>query len=117
MAELTRQPVDRYGIDAAIFFSDIVVPAAAVGFGVDIAPGHRAGGGRAVPLEDRPRTACAPSIPSTTRPTSSRRCRLLVDQLDVPLIGFAGGPFTVASYLVEGGPSKNFARVKSLMHG
>ena len=69
-------------------------------------PGHRAGGGRPVPLARRTCSACAPSSRRPTRPTSSRRCGSWPEQLEVPLIGFAGGPFTVASYLVEGGPSR-----------
>ena len=114
VAELTRQPVDRYGTDAAIFFSDIVVPAAAVGFGVDVAPGTG-------PVVSEPfRSAddlrrLRPLEPEQDTPYVVEAVRLLADTLDVPLIGFAGGPFTVASYLVEGGPSKNFTRVKSLM--
>ncbi len=114
MAELTRQPVDRYGVDAAIFFSDIMVPAAAVGFGVDITPGT----GPVVAEPIRSRTDLArlrPLDPEHDTPYVIEAVAALVDQLDVPLIGFAGGPFTVASYLVEGGPSKDYARVKSLM--
>ena len=116
VAELTRQPVDRYGTDAAIFFSDIVVPAAAVGFGVDIAPGTG-------PVVSEPfRSArdlerLRPLEPEVDTPYVIEAVRILSGTLDVPLIGFAGGPFTVASYLVEGGPSKNFTRVKALMHG
>src|SRR5271165_5836208 len=116
VAELTRQPVDRYGTDAAIFFSDIVVPAAAVGFGVDIAPGT--GPVVAEPFrskEDLQRLR--PLEPALDTPYVIEAVELASSALDVPLIGFAGGPFTVASYLVEGGPSKNFARVKALMHG
>jgi uroporphyrinogen decarboxylase len=115
VAELTRQPVDRYGTDAAIFFSDIVVPAAAVGFGVDIAPGTG-------PVVSEPfRTAAdldrlRPLEPEIDTPYVIEAVELLSQSLDVPLIGFAGGPFTVASYLVEGGPSKNFTKVKALMH-
>ena len=115
VAELTRQPVDRYGTDAAIFFSDIVVPAAAVGFGVDVAPGTG-------PVVTEPFRSAAdlarlrPLEPEIDTPHVIEAVRLLRDTLEVPLIGFAGGPFTVASYLVEGGPSKNFARVKALMH-
>jgi uroporphyrinogen decarboxylase len=115
VAELTCQPVDRYGTDAAIFFSDIVVPAAAVGFGVDITPGT----GPVVP--DPFRSAAdlerlRPLEPDVDTPYVVEAVKILASTLDVPLIGFAGGPFTVASYLVEGGPSKNFTRVKSLMH-
>jgi len=115
VAELTRQPVDRYGTDAAIFFSDIVVPAAAVGFGVDVAPGTG-------PVVAEPFRSAAdlqrlrPLEPELDTPYVIEAVRILSDTLTVPLIGFAGGPFTVASYLVEGGPSKNFTRVKALMH-
>ena len=115
VAELTCQPVDRYGTDAAIFFSDIVVPAAAVGFGVDVAPGTG-------PVVSEPFRSAGdldrlrPLEPEVDTPYVIEAVELLASTLDVPLIGFAGGPFTVASYLVEGGPSKNFTRVKSLMH-
>jgi uroporphyrinogen decarboxylase len=115
VAQLTRQPVDRYGTDAAIFFSDIVVPAAAVGFGVDIAPGTG-------PVVSEPFRSAAdlarlrPLEPELDTPYVVEAVRLLAQSLSVPLIGFAGGPFTVAAYLIEGGPSKNFTRVKSLMH-
>jgi uroporphyrinogen decarboxylase len=116
VAELTRQPVDRYGTDAAIFFSDIVVPAAAVGFGVDVAPGT----GPVVAEPFRARSdlqRLRPLEPEVDTPYVIEAVRLLADTLQVPLIGFAGGPFTVASYLVEGGPSRNFTRIKGLMHG
>jgi uroporphyrinogen decarboxylase len=115
VATLTRQPVDRYGTDAAIFFSDIVVPAAAVGFGVDVAPGT--GPVVAEPFgrkEDLLRLR--PLEPELDTPYVIEAVGILAGELKVPLIGFAGGPFTVASYLVEGGPSKNFAKVKALMH-
>ena len=116
VAELTCQPVDRYGTDAAIFFSDIVVPAAAIGFGVDVAPGTG-------PVVERPFRSkedlqrLRPLEPEVDTPYVLEAVRLLAADLTVPLIGFAGGPFTVASYLVEGGPSRNFTRIKSLMHG
>ncbi len=116
VATLTRQPVDRYGTDAAIFFSDIVVPAAAIGFGVDVAPGT--GPVVAEPFrrkEDLNRLR--PLEPELDTPYVIDAVGILAGELKVPLIGFAGGPFTVASYLVEGGPSKNFTKVKALMHG
>jgi uroporphyrinogen decarboxylase len=113
-AELTLQPVRRYGVDAAILFSDIVVPVASIGFGVDVVPGvgpvvdspfsGRADLGRLRPLE-----------PEKDIPYVLDAVRLVVQELDVPLIGFAGGPFTVASYLIEGGPSRTYARTKTLM--
>ena len=116
VAELTRQPVDRYGTDAAVFFSDIVVPVAAIGFGVDIAPST--GPVVAEPLrtkEDLQRLR--PLEPEIDTPYVIEAVEILAGDLAVPLIGFAGAPFTIASYLVEGGPSKNFTKVKALMHG
>jgi uroporphyrinogen decarboxylase len=116
VAELTRQPVDRYGTDAAILFSDIVVPVAAIGFGVDVVPGT--GPVVSHPFrrkEDLQRLR--PLDPESDTGYVLDAVRLVVEQLEVPLIGFAGGPFTVASYLVEGGPSRTFTKVKALMHG
>jgi uroporphyrinogen decarboxylase len=114
VAELTRQPVDRYRTDAAIFFSDIMVPPAAIGFGVDIAPGT----GPVVSEPFRSRTDLGrlrPLEPEIDTPYVIEAIEALAGDLEVPLIGFAGGPFTVASYLVEGGPSREYAVVKSLM--
>jgi uroporphyrinogen decarboxylase len=113
-AELTRQPVDRYGTDAAILFSDIVVPVAAIGFGVDVAAGTG-------PVVERPFRSkedlqrLRPFEPEVDAPYVAEAVAQVVAELSVPLIGFAGGPFTVASYLVEGGPSRTYAAVKSLM--
>ena len=113
-AEITLQPVRRYGVDAAILFSDIVVPAHAVGFGVEIVPGTG-------PVVARPFAArrdldrLRPLDPGADTPYVIETVRRAVDALDVPLIGFAGAPFTVASYLVEGGPSRNQERTKALM--
>ena len=118
-AELTLQPVRRYGVDAAILFSDIVVPLHAIGFGVDIEQGR--GPVVAQPFRgeadlDRLR----PFEPDSDAPYVGEAARLVAKELagtGVALIGFAGAPFTVASYAVEGGPSRTFARVKALMHG
>jgi len=115
--ELTLQPIRRYGVDAAILFSDIVVPVHAVGFGVDIVPGKG-------PSVENPLRSSAdlarlrPFDPEADVPYVLEAVRMLARELppDIPLIGFAGAPFTVASYLVEGGPSRDFARVKELMH-
>ncbi len=116
VVELTRQPVDRYGTDAAILFSDIVVPVAAVGFGVDVAPGT--GPVVAEPFRSaRDLDRLRPFEPEVDAPWVAEAVAALSTCLTVPLIGFAGAPFTVASYLVEGGPSKSFATVKALMHG
>ncbi|MGH9178780.1 MAG: uroporphyrinogen decarboxylase [Acidimicrobiales bacterium] len=114
-AEITLQPVLRYGVDAAILYSDIVVPVAAVGFGVDVAPGV----GPVVPEPFRSKEDLArlrPLDPEADIPYVLEAVRLAVAELDVPLIGFAGAPFTVASYLIEGGPSRTYARTKSLLH-
>jgi uroporphyrinogen decarboxylase len=115
-AEITLQPVRRHGVDAAILFSDIVVPVHAIGFGVDVVPGRG-------PVVAEPFRSAAdlarlrPLEPSADIPYVTDAVRILVGELgQIPLIGFAGAPFTVASYLVEGGPSRNFTGVKSLMH-
>jgi uroporphyrinogen decarboxylase len=115
--EITLQPVRRYGVDAAILYSDIVVPVAALGFGVEI----RAGVG---PVVERPFRDEAdldrlrPLDPEADCPYVQQTVRNLVGELgDVPLIGFAGAPFTVASYLVEGGPSRTHGVTKALMLG
>jgi uroporphyrinogen decarboxylase len=107
-AELTLQPVLRYGVDAAVLFSDIVVPL--VGFGVDVAPGT----GPVVekPFRDAGDLDRLRPVPT---PYVAETVRLLAAELAVPLIGFAGGPFTLASYLVEGGPSSNYGLTKALM--
>ena len=116
-AELTLQPVRRYGVDAAILFSDIVVPIHAIGFGVEVKPGR--GPVVAEPFSSKEDLGrLRPFVPEEDAPYVGEAAALVARELgpDVPLIGFAGAPFTVASYLVEGGPSRTFARVKSLMH-
>lgn len=115
-AEITLQPVRRYGVDAAILYSDIVVPVHAIGFGVDIAPGI--GPVVAEPFRSSADLArVRPLDPELDTPWVLETVRILVSELAVPLIGFAGAPFTVASYLIEGGPSRTHARTKALMHG
>ena len=115
-AEITLQPVRRLGVDAAILFSDIVTPLAAIGIDVEIKPG--VGPVFAEPFrsaDDLQRLR--PLVPAEDMPYVIDAVHALVDELRVPLIGFAGAPFTVASYLVEGGPSRDYIRTKSLMHG
>ena len=118
-AELTLQPVRRYGVDAAILFSDIVVPLHAIGFGVEVEPGR--GPVVAEPFRsDADLARLRPFEPETDAPYVAEAARLVARELagsGVALIGFAGAPFTVASYVVEGGPSRTFAKVKALMHG
>ncbi|MDQ3679580.1 MAG: uroporphyrinogen decarboxylase [Actinomycetota bacterium] len=116
VAELTLQPVRRYGVDAAILFSDIVVPVAAIGFGVDVVRGK----GPVVEQPFRTKEDLArirPLEPEEDTPYVLEAVRMLAAELSVPLIGFAGAPFTVASYLIEGGPSRTHARTRALMHG
>ncbi|MYH71270.1 MAG: hypothetical protein F4153_01610, partial [Acidimicrobiia bacterium] len=103
--EITLQPVRRYGVDAAILYSDIVVPTHAIGFGVDIVPGV----GPVVEhpfREARDLNRLRPLDPETDTPYVLETVGNLVAELNVPLIAFAGAPFTMASYLVEGGPSR-----------
>ncbi len=113
-AEVTLQPVRRHGVDAAILFSDIVTPLEAIGVDVEIRPGVG-------PVIGTP-VRCAgdlrqlrPFEPTDDAPWLEETVRLACGELRVPLIGFAGGPFTLASYLIEGGPSKAQARAKALM--
>ena len=116
--EITLQPVRRYGVDAAVLYSDIVVPVAAIGFGVDIAPGT--GPVVAEPFRSaRDLDRLRPLDADRDTPYVLETVAALVDELpdDVPLIGFAGAPFTVASYLIEGGPSRTYTRTKAMMHG
>ncbi len=116
VTEITLQPVRRYGVDAAIFFSDIVLPLKAVGVDLDIKPGI--GPVVASPVRTLADVAAIPDLTPEHVPFITEAVRLLVAELgDTPLIGFAGAPFTVASYLVEGGPSKDHARTKALMFG
>jgi len=116
VVEITMQPVRRYGVDAAILYSDIVVPLRAVGVDLDIVPGT--GPVIAQPFRsDQDVKRLRPLQPDDVW-YISEAVRGLVGELGcVPLIGFAGAPFTLASYLVEGGPSRDHARTKALMHG
>ena len=114
-AEVTMMPVRAFGVDAAILFSDIMIPLAAMGVELRIDPGVG-------PVIDDPIASAADverlrSIrPAEDLPFLDKTVRMLVSELDVPLIGFAGGPFTLASYLVEGGPSRAFLRTRALMN-
>jgi uroporphyrinogen decarboxylase len=116
VCEITLQPVRRHGVDAAILFSDIVVPVAAAGVDLDIVPGT----GPVVAEPVRTAADVERIRPITPADVSfvDEAVRLLVAELGAtPLIGFAGAPFTLASYLVEGGPSRTHARTKALMYG
>jgi uroporphyrinogen decarboxylase len=116
VTEITLQPVRRYGVDAAILYSDIVVPLAAVGVDLDIVAG--VGPVIAEPIRTRADLDRLPELDAEQVPYITEAVRQLVAELGpTPLIGFAGAPFTLASYLVEGGPSRDLARTKALMYG
>jgi uroporphyrinogen decarboxylase len=116
VVEITLQPVRRYGVDAAIFYSDIVLPLKAVGVDLDIKPG--VGPVVASPVRTLADVEAIPDLTPEHVPFVTQAVRSLVAELGgTPLIGFAGAPFTVASYLVEGGPSKEHAKTKAMMFG
>ena len=114
-SEITMQPVRRHKVDAAIFFSDIVIPAKLAGVEVEIAPGRG-------PVFANPvRTAADvaklhPIDPAAFAPIREAVAQTVAQLGNTPLIGFAGAPFTLASYMVEGGPSKDQQRARTLMY-
>jgi uroporphyrinogen decarboxylase len=115
IVEITLQPVRRYGVDAAIFFSDIVLPLKAMGVDLDIVPG--VGPVIAAPIADLPGVQAIPDFEPGQVSFVTEAVKELAAELGAtPLIGFAGAPYTLASYLVEGGPSKDHAKTKALMH-
>ncbi|WIE61631.1 uroporphyrinogen decarboxylase [Curtobacterium sp. MCLR17_032] len=114
-SEITLQPVRRHGVDAGIFFSDIVVPIKLAGVDVEIVPG------RGPVLGSPVRTASDVDAlgrlePEALAPISEAVARTVAELGTTPLIGFAGAPFTLAAYLVEGGPSKDHIRARTMMH-
>ncbi|WP_217180593.1 uroporphyrinogen decarboxylase [Streptomyces sp. AC495_CC817] len=116
-AEITLQPVRRHGVDAAVFFSDIVIPLRLAGVEVEIEPG------RGPVFADPVRTADDVARITAIDPADldgaaiAAAVGIVTDELgDTPLIGFAGAPFTLAAYLVEGGPSKEHLRARAMMH-
>ncbi|CAL8898737.1 uroporphyrinogen decarboxylase [Kocuria varians] len=114
-AEITLQPVRRHGVDAAIFFSDIVVPMKLASVAVDIVAG------RGPVLEHPVRTAAdvaaLPELPDAALdPIREAVARTVAELGGTPLIGFAGAPFTIAAYAVEGGPSRDHLRPRTMMH-
>jgi uroporphyrinogen decarboxylase len=116
VCEITLQPVRRHRVDAAILFSDIVVPLAAAGVDLDIVPGT--GPVVAKPVANLADVEAIPRLAPEQVDYVAEAIRLLRPELGAtPLIGFAGAPFTLASYLVEGGPSRTHAKTKALMYG
>jgi uroporphyrinogen decarboxylase len=115
-AYVTRLPVEQYGVDAAILYKDIMTPLPAIGVDVEIKSGIG-------PVIDDPIRSLqdveklGEIDPESDVPYVLDTIKLLTkEQLDVPLIGFTGAPFTLASYMIEGGPSKNYNKTKAFMY-
>lgn len=116
VTEITLQPLRRYAVDAAILFSDIVVPLRAVGIDLEIKPD--VGPVIAEPVRTAADVARLPPLEPDDVAYVTEAVGQLVGELgSTPLIGFAGGPFTLASYLIEGGPTKSHEITKALMYG
>lgn len=116
VCEITLQPVRRHGVDAAILFSDIVVPLRAAGIDLDIVPD--VGPVIAHPVRTAADVGAMKPLEREQVAPVAEAVSLLISALgEVPLIGFAGAPFTLASYLVEGGPSRHHERTKAMMFG
>jgi uroporphyrinogen decarboxylase len=115
VAEITLQPVRRYSVDAAIIYSDITVPLKAIGVDLDIVPG--VGPVVANPMRTRADLDPLRPLEPSDVPYITEAVGELVRALGpTPLIGFTGAPFTLASYLIEGGPSRDHAKTKALMY-
>ena len=116
LAEITMQPVRRHDMDAAILFSDIVVPLKAAGIGVEIVPGRGPVMEKAITTKED-----VDNLPVLDHNVEevAKGIEMILDELTdtQALIGFVGAPFTLASYLIEGGPSKNHEKTKAMMHG
>ncbi|RFU64383.1 uroporphyrinogen decarboxylase [Peribacillus saganii] len=115
-AYVTRLPVEQYGVDAAILYKDIMTPLPAIGVDVEIKSGIG-------PVISNPITSLSDVeklgeiSPEDDVPYVLETIKLLTtEQLNVPLIGFAGAPFTLASYMIEGGPSRNYNKTKAFMY-
>ena len=114
--EITLQPVRRHRVDAAILFSDIVIPLKLAGVDVEIVPGT--GPVVANPVRTAADVAALPPLdPAALAPITAAAAGTAQALGGTPVIGFAGAPFTLASYLVEGGPSREHLRTKAMMHG
>ena len=112
--EVTLQPVDIFGMDAAILFSDILIPMEAMGLTLEFHEGK----GPVFPdpiREQRDVDGLIIPDPEETMPFVLATIKLLRAELKVPLIGFSGAPFTLATYLIEGGSSKVFLETKKMM--
>ena len=117
-ATVTLQPVQRFGVDAAIIFADIVTPL--VGIGVDVKLVEKVGPVIGSPISSKSDVKqLRQLVPDQDVPHMLESLRIVRTELsdEKALIGFSGAPFTLATYLVEGGPSRNYATTKSLMYG
>jgi uroporphyrinogen decarboxylase len=113
--EVTLQPIRRFGFDAAILFSDLLIPLAPLGIPFSFATGE--GPHIEKPVRTRGDVETLAKVePEESLTFTLDAIRLLRRELEVPLIGFAGAPFTLASYAIEGGPSKSFEKTKALMY-
>jgi uroporphyrinogen decarboxylase len=116
VTEITLQPVRRHKVDAAVYYSDIVVPLKAIGIDLDIKPG--VGPVIADPIRSRADLTRLRDLTPDDVPYVTEAIGMLTGELGAtPLIGFAGAPFTLASYLIEGGPSRTYERTKAMMYG
>jgi uroporphyrinogen decarboxylase len=116
ITEITLQPVRRHDVDAAILFSDIVVPLKAIGVGIDIAAG--VGPVLEQPIRDAAGLSQLRDLEAVDVATVSEAIgKLRAELVDKTLIGFAGAPFTLASYAIEGGPSRTYINTKKMMYG
>ncbi|MDN5668505.1 MAG: uroporphyrinogen decarboxylase [Renibacterium salmoninarum] len=114
-SEITLQPVRRHDVDAAIFFSDIVIPLKLAGVGVDIVPG--VGPVLEQPIRTLEDVRALPTLTEASLQPIRDAVALTVEQLgSTPLIGFAGAPFTLAAYMVEGKPSRDHLGPRTMMH-
>ena len=114
-AYVTKLPLDQLGVDAAILFSDIMTPIAPMGLENEIKPNY----GPYVPDPVRNHADVQQlSVPhyEQATPYVAETIQQVMDEINIPLIGFCGAPFTLASYMVEGGKSKNYEHTKSLMY-
>ncbi|MCR8867592.1 uroporphyrinogen decarboxylase [Bacillus sp. AFS026049] len=115
-AYVTRLPVEQYDVDAAILYKDIMTPLPAIGVDVEIKSGI--GPVIANPIQSVTDVEKLGELnPEKDIPYVLDTIKLLTtEQLSVPLIGFSGAPFTIASYMIEGGPSKNYNKTKAFMY-
>ncbi len=114
-AKVTMQPIEAFGFDAAILFSDILIPVEAMGVDLEFIEGQGPHLSTKIENKEDVERLIVPD-PETHVAFVLETIRLLRKKLQVPLIGFSGAPFTLASYIIEGGGSKNYLKAKSMMY-